>query len=93
MINSKNWIVEYIEDDIIKYLNSGKKVFIENGSLNDQIISYSVKFLKNYLWQEYEERKVIFTTSACVFPLYIDLINYSDIDTEEFEGNLFIKIS
>lgn len=79
--------IEDIENEIISHLDRGKKVFIENGCLNDNVISYSVN-------KVCIERTVIFTTSACAFPQQINLMgSYSNIDTEEYKGNLVIKVS
>lgn len=87
MTLGKRWEIEGIEDVIIDYLNKNKKVYIEDGCLNDKILSYSVN-------NESKEREVIFTTSACVFPEQINLMGtYSSIDTEEFEGSLFVHVS
>ena len=86
MTISERWRIEDIENEIISYLTSGKKVFIESGCLNDNIISYSIN-------KELKEREVTFTTSACVFSKQINLMgNYSNIDIEEYEGNLFVKV-
>ena len=87
MTLSEKWRIEDIEDEIISYLDRGKKVFIESGCLNDNITSYSVN-------KEFKEREVIFTTSACVFSQQINLMeNFDCIDTEDYEGSLFVKVS
>lgn len=87
MTNYERWKIEDTENEIMEYLNSGKKVFIENGCLNDNIVSFSVN-------NQFAEREVIFITSACVFPLYINFMeSYSNIDTEDYKGNLFVKVS
>lgn len=87
MTLSEKWRIEDIENEIISYLDRGKKVIIESGSLNDNIISYCVN-------KEFKEREVIFTTSACVFPQQINLMgNFDCIDTEDYEGSLFVKVS
>ena len=83
---------ECIEKDIIDYLDQGKKVFIENGCLNDSIIGYEIKTHKTYSWQEYEEKEYVFTTSASVFPETIKLSDYEDYDCEVFQGNLFVSV-
>lgn len=83
----EKWKIEKIENEIIAYLDSGEKVIIESGCLNDNIISYSMN-------KKFNERIVVFTTSACVFPQQINLMeNYSNIDTEDYEGALFVKVS
>ena len=44
--------------------------------------------------EELINREVIFTTSACVFPLNIEFMGcgFSNIDTEDYKGNLFVKV-
>lgn len=81
------WNIERIENEIMEYLDNGKKVYIEDGCLNDEIISYSVN-------EELINREVIFTTSACVFPLNIEFMGcgFFNIDTEDYKGNLFVKV-
>lgn len=89
----EKWRIEDIENEIMEYLDTGKKVYIESGCLNDAIIDYSVRTYKTYAWQEYEEKEVTFTTSACVFPLHLNLKGYSSVDSEDFNGHLFVKVS
>ena len=86
---SKSYNLECIERDIMEWLDGGKKVYIESGSLNDEILSYSVeKFEKRYGTEE----EVTFTTSACVFPKEVVLTDDCNVDTEVFNGCLFVKI-
>lgn len=83
----ERWRTEDVENEIISYLDSGKKVYIENGCLNDNIISYSIN-------KEFKEREVIFTTSACVFDKQINFMGSGwNINTEDYKGNLFVKVS
>lgn len=87
MTLEKRWKIEGIEDVIIDYLNRNKKVYIESGSANDRILSYDIN-------NSFKERTVSFTTSAAIFPERINLMGtYSSIDTEEFEGSLFVHVS
>lgn len=88
----KRFDVEYIEKEIIKRLDKGEKVYIESGALNDCITSYSIRKYKTYSWQGYEEKEITFTTTACVFPEHIILSNFDNVDTEEFEGKLFVHV-
>lgn len=77
------------ENEIILKLDEGKKVYIESGAAVDRIISYSIRKFKTY---PCEEREVTFTTSACIFPKSLRLENYDNVDTEEFNGNLFVHV-
>ena len=59
----REWEIEYIEREIVKWLDDGKKVYVESGAANDEILSYSVEevgIAKN--------NEVHFVTSACMFP-------------------------
>ena len=86
---SKSFNLECTEREIMKWLDNGKKVYIESGALNDEILSYSVeRFEKRYGVEE----EVTFTTSACVFPKEVVLDDDREVDTEEFNGCLFVKI-
>lgn len=88
----KDYSIEIIENEIISYLDSGKKVYIESGAANDSILSYRTESYKRYSWQDYEEKEIFFTTSACIFPKEIQLENYSNCDCEDYKGNLFVKV-
>ena len=79
-------MIPSIEDEIIRYLDDGKHVYIENGCLVDQILSYSIK-------GKSIDREVIFTTSASVFFPTIRMGTYSYIDTEEYKGVLYVSVS
>jgi len=87
-----NLHIECIENEIIDQLDKNEKVFIESGAANDTIFSYSVRKYKTYSWQEYEEKEITFITSACIFPKEIKLSDYDNVDTEMFDGNLFVKV-
>ena len=88
----RQWDVECIERDIIERLDKGETVYIESGALNDCITSYSIRKYKTYSWQEYEEKEITFTTTACVFSKEIILSNWDNVDTEEFDGKLFVHV-
>lgn len=88
----KDLNIECIEDEIIEYLDNNREVFIESGAANDTIYSYSIRKYKTYSWQEYEEKEITFITSACIFPREIKLTDYENAETEEFKGNLFVKV-
>ena len=79
----KSWLIKYIENEIISYLNDGKKVYLESGSINDEILSYEPSF---------DDDDMIFTTSACVFPKKIVLSCWDNVDSEDFKGNLFVSV-
>lgn len=82
-----------ISQEAIEYLDKGKHVYIEDGCLNDQIISYRIEEVDiPPYWMHLKVKRVTFTTSACVFPKEISLHNFEHVDSEEFEGNLFIKV-
>ncbi len=66
-----------------------KKVFVESGSLNDEIFDYELVIHES---NTRTERTVEFRTTGCVFPKTLKLANYDNIDYEEFEGNLFVKV-
>lgn len=83
--------IECIENEIIEKLNAGKQVCIVSGCLNDCITSYSIRKYKTG-WQEYEEKEITFTTTACVFPERINLSYWENVDTEEFKENLFVHV-
>ncbi|MDO4974941.1 MAG: hypothetical protein Q4E61_01270 [Alphaproteobacteria bacterium] len=86
----KDYNIECIESEILNQLDNNGKVFIESGAANDSIDSYSVRKYKTYSWQEYEEKEITFTTSACIFPKEIKLSDFDNIDTVE-ELEEFIK--
>lgn len=84
--------IKSIEDDIVSRLENGERVYIESGAANDEITSYSIRKFKTYAWQEYEEKEITFTTTACIFPERINLSDWSNVDTEEFNGKLFVHV-
>lgn len=84
----KNYLIEGIEAEIIKRLDDGEKVYIESGAANDEITAYSIK----KYGVRYVEKEITFTTSACIFPEKIILSNYDNVDTEYFNGKLFVHV-
>lgn len=88
----EKYIKESIENEIISRLDNREKVYIESGAAVDIIISYSVRKYKTHEWQKYQEREITFSTSACIFPNKINLHDWDNIDTEEYEGKLFVHV-
>lgn len=87
-----SYIVQGIEDDVIKSLRTGKpykKIFIESGAANDEIIDYDLSIRESV---NKRSRECRLRTTAAIFPGYINLSDYDDVETEEFQGNLFIHI-
>ena len=80
-----------VEEAMIEFLQSGKNVYIENGAANDRILGYHVLTYKTHAWQSYMEENITFETSACIFPRLVSLDDY-EVDTEVFEGNLFVRV-
>lgn len=76
------WDVLAYEEEIIERLDNNEKVYLESGAANDTITAYEKDIYGN----------TIFTTTACIFPRKINLCNYDGIDTEEFNGELFVHI-
>lgn len=80
-------IIKYAMD----YLDQGKKVYIESGALNDLITGYVINPGADRGWtRDYDE--VLFTSDGGYFGNPIDLTQYSEVDCEEFDGNLFIQV-
>ncbi len=84
--------IENIEKEIIERLDKGEKVYIESGAAVDCITSYSAREYKTHSWQFYKEKEITFTTTACIFPEKIMLSDWNNVDTEEFEGKLFVQV-
>lgn len=80
-----------IEKEIIQRLDNNETVYIDSGAANDVITSYSIQKFKRG-WSEYEEKEITFTTTACIFPKEIKLSYYDNVDTEEFNGELFVHV-
>ncbi len=88
--------LQAIEDDIMAtfknptdFMYRRKKVFIESGAANDEIIDYELNITET---SRKRERSVSFKTSACIFPRVIQLKNYDSVEIEEFKGNLFVHV-
>lgn len=82
------WDLEYAEREIMRWLDEGKKVYIENGAANDEITSYTVEEVGIA-----RNNEVHFTTSACIFPKTMVLSAMDcNVDTEEYNGCLFVKV-
>ncbi len=85
-----------IEDDIMDsfrksylYMYRRKKVYIESGAANDEIIDYELELRET---STKKERTVSFRTSGCIFPKVIRLSDYDNVELEEFNGNLFVHV-
>ena len=83
--------LESIENEIIAQLDRGGEVIIESGAANDSILSYVVNVIqkKPYVGNE---KKVVFTTSACVFPEKIELEDFDHVETNEWNDCLFVEV-
>ena len=79
-----DFIIGGIEQDIISYLNRGAEVYIESGAANDQILSYSDPYGYG--------KELVFTTTGTIFPKQLCLYDYTYVDSEEFEGSLFVQV-
>lgn len=87
-----SYALEGIEDDIRKSLLTGKpykKVYIESGAANDEIINFELDIHETL---RSKDREMTFRTTAAIFPAKINLADYDDIDTEEYNGNLFLHV-
>lgn len=88
----RSYILSGIEDDIIKSLRTGKPyraVYIDSGAANDEITDYELTLHETVRKQDKEVR---FRTSAAIFPAYITLDMFDNIDTEEYNGALFLHV-
>lgn len=89
--------VQAIEDDLIAELKAHhgfgrvkyRNVFIDCGAANDEITDYTLQIFET---STKRERTVSFRTSACIFPTVIRLSDYESVDTEEYDGSLFIHV-
>jgi hypothetical protein len=88
-VNMEWFEYDAIAEDIIKALEEGKSVYIESGSAVDKIINYE-QFVSKSLHRE--EAHINFTTTACIFPEVITLDLYDNIDTEENNKSMFVKV-
>lgn len=92
-LNMTKLTLRYYDDEIIKFLDSGSTVVINDGCLNDRIISYSIEGQAKNDDVTYLNRQIIYTTSACVFPKEIQLSDFKNITFECFQDCLFIYIN
>lgn len=81
--------IERIEKEIMERLDKGETVYIESGAANDCITSYHINKYGSLYYGDWE---IIFTTTACIFPEKIMLTNWDNVDTEEFQGKLFVYV-
>ncbi len=93
-----SYMLNTIEDDLMDAFKSRlrigakpkyKHIFIDSGAANDEIIDYELEIHET---SRKIEKTVSFKTSACIFPRTINLSNYEDVDTEEFNGSLFVHV-
>ena len=88
----QSYIVQGIEDDIMRSLRTGKPyraVFVDSGAANDQIIDYDLELKESV---NKRDRQLRFRTSGTIFPDYINLEDMDSIDTEEYNGCLFLHV-
>ena len=93
----RDYEIQGIEDDIIDGFKSRfgvgepkyRHIFIDSGALNDEIIDYELEIHET---SRKRERCVKFRTSASVFPKVVSLSDYDSVDTEEFNGSLFVHV-
>ena len=94
-----NSVVEAIENDILEAFKHNrtaflkkekeKKIFIDSGAANDEIIDYELVIHES---NTKRDREVSFKTSACIFPRTVNLSDFDSVDLEEYNGNLFIHV-
>lgn len=78
-----------VQEDIINYLNNGKKVYIESGCLNDEITGFEQG---EKMTDEFWDNGVSFFTSASVFSARISLYSFDSVDCEDVNGCLFVQV-
>lgn len=83
--------LECIENEIIAQLDRGGKVIIKSGAANDSILSYVINVIQGNPFAG-NEKNVVFTTSACVFPEKIELEDFDHVETAEWNDCLFVKV-
>ena len=83
-----NFEREAIEDDIMDALKtpdwmknkkSYRKVYIESGAANDEIIDFEMVLIESV---GKKERNVRFRTTGCIFPKMISLSDFDEVETE-----------
>jgi len=82
--------IESEVEEIIRYLDEGKNVYIEDGSLNDQIVDYSVS--KGLSRTDYDT--VLFYTSGATkhFGDVVNLENFSKVYCDEYKDILCVEV-
>ncbi len=95
----KSLMVSSIENDILEAFKHNrmtfitkekpKKIFIDSGAANDEIIDYELVIHET---STKSDKEVSFRTSACIFPRVINLSDYDNVDLEIYEGNLFVHV-
>ena len=79
---------EAIENDIMDALKtpdwmknkkSYRKVYIESGAANDEIIDFEMVLTESV---GKKDRSVRFRTTGCIFPKMLSLSDYDEVDTE-----------
>ena len=80
---------KYWEQQIIDCLNSGKKVVIEYGCLNDEIVSYLVDREGTISG---EVGAIVFRTSGCAFPKAVWFTEDTKLYLNEAYGSLFVEL-
>ena len=83
--------IESEVEEIIRYLDEGKNVYIEDGSLNDQIVDYSISKGNSRL--DYDT--VLFYTSGATrhFGDTVNLENFSHVRCDEYKECLCVEVS
>lgn len=93
-----SYMLNAIEDDLMDAFKSRlrigakpkyKHIFIDSGAANDEIVDYTLQIFEN---SQKRERTVSFRTTGCIFPVVIRLSDYDSVDTEEFNGSLFVHV-
>ena len=83
------WDYDAFAEEIIKALEDGKNVYIKSGAANDKITDYE-RYVAERL--HHTDAHISFDTTACIFPKTITLDMYDNVETEEFNGSLFVKV-
>lgn len=83
--------LESLENEIIAKLDKGGEVIVESGAANDSILSYVVNVIQKKS-PAGNERNVVFTTSASVFPEKIELADFDHVEINEWNDCLFVEV-
>lgn len=90
--SSDNLLTECVVRDIITALDSGRKVYIEDGSINDRIIGYELTEPSTVGNLPYDNAIFKVTGATDYFGTKVNLYDFREVDTEEFRGDLFVKV-